>query len=156
VARRPTPSPRSSRPSSSASCSCARAQQAIDFDPENTTIPRLFDEFDRIAAATAGREVKGELPADHDRLFTYSLAGAAPDVAAEASAFRPAFGHLALLLQIPGVDIPERMEAEKGAPLTALEARCGKGRICPRLADLRPERARQRCRALYRRGRRPI
>ena len=94
-----------------------RPSQVIEFDPEGDTIPRLFDEFDRIAAATAGHEVKGELPADHDRLFAYSLPGDSPDVAAEASAFRPAFGHLALLLQIPGVNIAERMEAEKGAPL---------------------------------------
>ena len=40
-----------------------RPNQAIEFDPEGTdAIPRLFDEFDRFAAATAGREVKGELP----------------------------------------------------------------------------------------------
>jgi lysyl-tRNA synthetase, class I len=94
----------------------------IDFDPEGDTIPRLFDEFDRIAAATAGKEVKGELPADHDRVFAYSLLGPSPDVAAAANAFRPAFAHLALLLQIPGVEIAERMEAEKGAPLTELES----------------------------------
>ena len=43
------------------------------------------------------------------------------DVAAIAAAFRPAFGHLALLRQIPGVDIEARIEAEKGAPLTAIE-----------------------------------
>jgi lysyl-tRNA synthetase class 1 len=98
-----------------------RPNQVIDFDPEGDTIPRLFDEFDRIAAATAGREVKGELPADHERLFAYSLLGPSPDVAAAAAAFRPAFAHLALLLQIPGVDIGERMEAEKGTPLTELE-----------------------------------
>jgi lysyl-tRNA synthetase class 1 len=98
-----------------------KPSQVIEFDPEGDTIPRLFDEFDRIATATAGREVKGELPADHERVFAYSLVGASRDVAAAAAAFRPAFGHLALLLQIPGVDIPERMEAEKGAPLTDLE-----------------------------------
>ena len=98
-----------------------RPNQVIDFDPEGDTIPRLFDEFDRIAAATAGREVKGELPADHERLFYYSLLGPAPDVAAAAAAFRPAFAQLALLLQIPGVDIAERMVAEKGAPLTETE-----------------------------------
>jgi len=99
-----------------------RPSQVIEFDPEGDTIPRLFDEFDRIAAATAGREVKGELPADYQRLFGYSLVGESPDVAAAAAAFRPAFGHLALLLQIPGVDIRDRMEAEKGSVLTELEA----------------------------------
>ena len=41
-----------------------RPNQAIEFDPEGTdAIPRLFDEFDRFAAATAGREVKGEIAA---------------------------------------------------------------------------------------------
>jgi lysyl-tRNA synthetase class 1 len=99
-----------------------RPSQVIDFDPEGETIPRLFDEFDRIAAATAGREVKGELPADYERLFGYSLLGESPDVAAAAAAYRPAFAHLALLAQIPGVDIPERMAAEKGAPLNEVEA----------------------------------
>ena len=102
-----------------------RPSQVIEFDPEGDTIPRLFDEFDRIAAATAGREVKGELPADHERVFAYSLvSGGATDsdVAAAAAVFRPAFAHLALLLQIPGVDIAERMQAEKGAPLTEREA----------------------------------
>jgi lysyl-tRNA synthetase class 1 len=122
-----------------------RPNQVIDFDPEGDTIPRLFDEFDRIAAATAGREVKGELPADHERLFAYSLLGPDPDVAGAAAAFRPAFAHLALLLQLPGVDIEERMVAEKGSPLTALET----GVLAERTAAARawlesfaPERAR--------------
>ena len=122
-----------------------RPNQVIEFDPEGDTIPRLFDEFDRIASATAGHEVKGELPADHERLFFYSLLGPSPDVAAAAAAFRPAFAHLALLLQIPGVDIAERMEAEKGAPLTVME----NGILDERTASARawlesyaPERAR--------------
>ena len=39
-----------------------RPNQAIEFDPDGTdAIPRLFDEFDKFAAATAGREVKGEI-----------------------------------------------------------------------------------------------
>ncbi len=122
-----------------------RPSQVIDFDPEGDTIPRLFDEFDRIAAATAGREVKGELPADHERLFAYSLLGPAPDVAAAAAAFRPAFGHLALLLQIPGVNIEERMTAEKGSALTELEQSVLAQRVASARAWLdsyAPERAR--------------
>lgn len=97
-----------------------RPSQVIEFDPEGDTIPRLFDEFDRIGSATAGHEVKGELPADFERLFAYTLLPGR-SVAEEAASFRPAFGHLALLLQIPGVDIRERIEAEKGAPLSQRE-----------------------------------
>ena len=100
-----------------------RPNTAIEFDPEGTdAIPRLFDESDRLAAATAGREVRGELPPHHDRVFTYSLVEPDADVAAEAAAYRPAFSHLALLEQIPGIDVVERVTAEKGSPLTDREA----------------------------------
>jgi lysyl-tRNA synthetase class 1 len=99
-----------------------RPNQAIEFDPDGTdAIPRLFDEFDRFAAATAGREVKGELTPGFEATFRYSLLDPKADVAAEAAAFRPAFAHLALLLQIPGVDVAARIEAEKGGPLTEHE-----------------------------------
>jgi len=99
-----------------------RPNQAIEFDPEGTdAIPRLFDEFDRFAAATAGREVKGELTPGFEATFRYSLLDPAADVAADAAAFRPAFAHLALLLQIPGVDLAARIEAEKGGRLTERE-----------------------------------
>jgi lysyl-tRNA synthetase class 1 len=100
-----------------------RPNTAIDFNPDGTdAIPRLFDESDRLAAATAGREVRGELPAHHDRVFTYSLVDPDADVAGEAAAYRPAFSHLALLEQIPGIDLVERVTAEKGSALTDREA----------------------------------
>ena len=93
-----------------------RPNQAIEFDPDGTdAVPRLFDEFDRFAAATAGREVKGEIPPGYEATFRYSLLDPNADVAAEAAAFRPAFAHLALLVQIPGVDVAARVEAEKGS-----------------------------------------
>jgi lysyl-tRNA synthetase, class I len=99
-----------------------RPNTAIEFDPDGTdAIPRLFDESDRLAAATAGRPVRGELPPDHDRVFRYSLVEPDADVAAEAAAYRPAFSHLALLEQIPGVDVAERVRAEKGEELTDRE-----------------------------------
>ena len=66
-----------------------RPQSAIEFDPEGTdAIPRLFDEFDRLAAATAGREVKGSLPPSPESVFRYSLK--APD--ADVTARRPPTG----------------------------------------------------------------
>ncbi|HKF86269.1 MAG TPA: lysine--tRNA ligase [Candidatus Limnocylindrales bacterium] len=100
-----------------------RPESALDFDPEGTdAIPRLFDEFDRLAAATAGHEVKGELPSGHESIFRYSLLDPSADVAATAAAFRPAFAHLALLVQIPGIDVRARVETEKGSALTEAEA----------------------------------
>ncbi len=113
-------SPRSSRPNSCASCSCAtdRTTPSTSIPKGTDQIPRLFDEFDKFAAATAGREVKGELPPGYEATFRYSLLDPDADVAAEAGAFRPAFGHLAMLIQLPGVDVVERVEAEKGSALT--------------------------------------
>ena len=99
-----------------------RPHQAIEFDPQGTdAVPRLFDEFDRLGDATAGREVRGELPAGYESVFRYSLLDPDADVAAEAAAFRPPFGHLALLVQAPAVDVAERMAAEKGSELTERE-----------------------------------
>ena len=99
-----------------------RPNQAIEFEPDGSdAIPRLFDEFDRFAAATAGKEVRGEIAPGYAATFAYSLIDPAADVADEAALFRPAFSHLALLLQIPNVDVPARVEAEKGSALTERE-----------------------------------
>ncbi len=123
-----------------------RPNHAIDFDPDGTDqIPRLFDEFDRFAAATAGREVKGELSPGYEATFRYSLLDPDADVATEAAVFRPAFGHLAMLIQIPGVDVIERVTAEKGSPLTdreraILDERAGAARSW--LDEYAPESAR--------------
>jgi len=122
-----------------------RPNHAIEFDPEGTDqIPRLFDEFDRLADATAGKEVRGDLPPGYASIFRYSLLDADADVAAEATAYRPAFGHLALLVQIPNVDIRARMEAEKGSELTAREEAILEERVRAArawLAAYAPERA---------------
>jgi lysyl-tRNA synthetase class 1 len=123
-----------------------RPNHAIEFDPEGTdAIPRLFDEFDRLAAATAGHPVKGDLPPGHAAVFRYALRDADADVAAEAAAFRPSFAHLAFLIQVPGADIPALMAAEKGSPLTPrelaiLEERLGAAHGW--LESYAPERAR--------------
>jgi lysyl-tRNA synthetase class 1 len=126
----------------------SRPNTAIDFDPEGTdAVPRLFDEFDRLGAAVAGREVKGELPAGFDSIFRYALRDPAADFEAEAAAFRPSFSHLAFLLQVPGADIPALMAAEKGSALTPhetaiLDERLAAARVW--LDDYAPERARMR------------
>jgi lysyl-tRNA synthetase class 1 len=107
-----------------------KPNHAVDFDPDGTdAIPRLYDEFDRFAAATAGREVKGEIAPGHEATFRYSLLDPNADVAAEAALFRPAFAHLALLVQIPNVDVRARVEAEKGGPLDEREIEILDGRV---------------------------
>jgi len=98
-----------------------RPNRAIDFDPSGDTIPRLFDEFDRIADAVAGKPARGELPPDPERIFALSLVDSHADPAVEAALYRPPFGHLALLLQVPGPDIMERLATEKGSPLSERE-----------------------------------
>jgi lysyl-tRNA synthetase class 1 len=101
-----------------------RPNVSFDFDPvETDAIPRQVDEFDRLAAATAGRPVRGELPADPERIFAAALVDRDADPAVEAAAYRPAFGHLALLVQLPGVEVGERATAEKGGALTEHELR---------------------------------
>jgi lysyl-tRNA synthetase class 1 len=99
-----------------------KPNHAVDFEPNQTdAVPRLFDEFDRFAAATAGKEVRGEIAPGYEGTFRYSLLDRDADVAAEAALFRPAFSHLALLAQIPNVDVRARVEAEKGGELNARE-----------------------------------
>ncbi|MBF8290935.1 MAG: Lysine--tRNA ligase, partial [Chloroflexi bacterium] len=128
-----------------------RPNHAIEFDPEGTdAIPRLFDEFDKLADATAGRDVKGDLPPGFDAVFRYALRDPNADVAAEAAAFRPAFAHLAFLAQLPGADIPALMAAEKGSALTARELTVLDERLTAARAWLEsyaPDRARMAVRA---------
>ena len=145
--RRRTRSPRSSRPSSSASSSSGRGRTRRSSSTRTATdaIPRLFDEFDRFAAATAGREVKGELPPG-PRAPSSATRSLDPDadVAAEAARFRPAFAHLALLVQIPGVDVGERVAAEKGSAArpsaSARSSRSAPRRRAPGSTTYAPER----------------
>jgi lysyl-tRNA synthetase class 1 len=98
-----------------------KPRRALEFDPEGDAIPGLFEEFDRVAAATAGRDVRGELPPDPEGIFRASLVDGEADIELEAARFRPAFRHLTLLVQVPGVDLEARVSAEKGAPLDAVE-----------------------------------
>jgi lysyl-tRNA synthetase class 1 len=126
----------------------SRPQSAIDFEPEGTdAVPRLFDEFDRLGAATAGRDVKGELPPGFASIFRYALRDPAADYEAEAAAFRPSFSHLAFLLQVPGADVASLMATEKGSALDAHEAAILEERLAAArvwLEDYAPERARMR------------
>ena len=122
-----------------------RPNHAINFDPSGDTVPRLFDEFDRVADAVAGKPSRGELPPDPERIFALSLADPSADPKLEAARYRPPFAHLALLLQVPGPDIMERLEAEKGSPLDDAEKDVALERIAAAeawLAGFAPDQAR--------------
>jgi lysyl-tRNA synthetase, class I len=112
----------------------ARPNQAIEFDPDGTdAIPRLFDEFDRLGDAVAGRDVKGDLPQGFANVFRYSVLDPDADIDDEAARYRFPFSHLATLIQIPGVDVRTIARDEKGgyldeAELASLERRIAAAR----------------------------
>ena len=93
-------------------------RQQINFDPGGETIPTLYDEYDRAAAAYAG-DLEAKTPAeadllrDHARTFYYSHAEGEPP-----RCFRMRFAKVAYLMQMPTVDIEREAERDKGAPLT--------------------------------------
>ncbi|MHB8399257.1 MAG: lysine--tRNA ligase [Candidatus Limnocylindrales bacterium] len=124
-----------------------RPNSAIEFDPDGTdAIPRLFDEFDRVADATAGRDVRGTLPPSPDRLFAHASLATDPAIVAErAAAFRLPFAHVAFIIQQPTMSTATAAEAEKGGPLSATEtAILAEREAAARawLADYAPEGAR--------------
>ena len=99
-----------------------RPNHAIDFDPDGTDqIPRLFDEFDKFAAATAGKPIKGEIAPGFDATFRYSLLDPEADVAAEAAAFRVAFGRAVMFAQSRRAEPVVRATEEKGDALSGRE-----------------------------------
>jgi len=84
-------------------------RKQVDFDPYGDTIPNLYDEYDRAAAAYFG-EVANE---DLARTFYFSrVAGEQP------RCYRPRFAKVAQLMQIPSVDVAEAVARDKQAPLT--------------------------------------
>lgn len=100
-------------------------RQHVDFDPGGDTIPALYDEFDRAAAAYFGRLDDPDLA----RSFHYAQveAEAPPDV------YRPRFVRVAHLCQMPGVDIARELARDKGGDLSEADRR----ELDLRLADAR-------------------
>lgn len=109
-------------------------RSAINFDPAGETIPRLYDEYDRAAAAFFG-ELRARTPGEaediHDlaRSFHYAWLG----TAAPEPFWRPRFSQVAILVQMPHVRLEEVTEREKGAPLTDADRR----ELASRAADAR-------------------
>jgi lysyl-tRNA synthetase class 1 len=84
-------------------------RRQLEFDPRGETIPSLYDEYDRAAAAYF-HEVENP---DLARTFYYSRIAGDP-----ARCYRPRFAKVAYLLQMLTVDLSRVVAREKGAPLT--------------------------------------
>ncbi|MDR7435077.1 MAG: lysine--tRNA ligase [Armatimonadota bacterium] len=85
-------------------------RRPIEFEPDGETIPRLYDEYDRAAAAYFGEIEDPDLA----RTFFYArIEGEQP------RCFRMRFSKVAFLLQMPNVDLVVEATKEKGSPLTS-------------------------------------
>ncbi|HLW49036.1 MAG TPA: lysine--tRNA ligase [bacterium] len=83
-------------------------RRQVEFDPYGDTIPNLYDEYDRAAAAYFGETANPDLA----RTFYFSrVDGEQP------RCYRPRFAKLAQLIQIPFVDVAEAVARDKSAPL---------------------------------------
>jgi lysyl-tRNA synthetase class 1 len=118
-------------------------RKQVDFDPYGDTIPNLYDEYDRAAAAyfsipgaaappngprvgAQGKRRRGADPAggrdtpaagtpQEDLARTFYFARVDGE---QPRCYRPRFSKVAQLMQIPSVDLAEAVERDKGAPLT--------------------------------------
>jgi lysyl-tRNA synthetase class 1 len=93
-------------------------RQQINFDPGGETVPNLYDEYDRAAAAyfkevEAKTTAEAELLRDHARTFSYASPQREPP-----RCFRMRFVKVAHLMQMPTVDVYREAAREKGASLT--------------------------------------
>ena len=94
-------------------------RSAIDFDPGGETVPRLYDEYDRAAAAYFGElpaRTPGEQQDVRDLARTFHYAWIRPDP--PRPFVRPRFAKVAFWVQMPHVRVEEQVEREKQAPLT--------------------------------------
>ena len=84
-------------------------RRQVEFDPRGETIPNLYDEYDRAAAAYF-HEIENP---DLARTFYFSrVEGEQP------RCYRPRFAKIASLVQIPSVDLSRVIARDKGGPLT--------------------------------------
>ncbi len=99
-------------------------RRQVEFDPGGDTIPNLYDEYDRAAAAYFGEIENGDLA----RTFYFSKVDDEPS-----RCYRPRFVKVAQLAQMPQVDLERAVARDKGAPLTEADRR----ELALRVADAR-------------------
>lgn len=99
-------------------------RRQVEFDPEGDTIPNLYDEYDRAAAAYFGETDNPDLA----RTFYFSRVDGDPP-----RCYRPRFIKVAQLAQLPQVDLERVVAQDKGAPLTDAD----RHELAARVADAR-------------------
>ncbi|HLJ58351.1 MAG TPA: lysine--tRNA ligase [bacterium] len=99
-------------------------RRQVEFDPGGDTIPNLYDEYDRAAAAFFKETDNPDLA----RTFYFARVDAPPP-----HCYRPRFVKVAYLTQMPSVDLPRAVARDKGAPLTDDD----RGELAHRVADAR-------------------
>jgi len=85
-------------------------RRQVEFDPGGDTIPNLYDEYDRAAAAYFKETDNPDLA----RTFHFARVEGEPR-----HCHRPRFVKVAYLVQMPSVDLSDAIARDKGAPLTA-------------------------------------
>lgn len=93
-------------------------RQQINFDPTGETIPNLYDEYDRAAAAYFGGRIaatpaEAEAQRDLSRTFHFSRTNGE-----QPACYRVRFAKVAYAMQMPTINLEGVMEKEKGVPLT--------------------------------------
>ena len=84
-------------------------RRQVEFDPRGETIPNLYDEYDRAAAAYFHESENPDLA----RTFYFSRVESE-----QPRCYRPRFAKVAYLVQIPSVDLARVIAHDKGGPLT--------------------------------------
>jgi lysyl-tRNA synthetase class 1 len=92
-------------------------RQQINFDPGGETIPTLYDDYDRAAAAYFGT-AEASSPAEADTIRDYARTFFFSRIGGEQPrCHRIRFSKVAYLIQMPKVDLREAAADDKGAPL---------------------------------------
>jgi lysyl-tRNA synthetase, class I len=99
-------------------------RRQVEFDPRGETIPNLYDEYDRAAAAYFHEAENPDLA----RTFYFSRVEGE-----QARCYRPRFAKVAHLVQLPSVDLPRAIAREKGSLLTDAD----RAELTLRVADAR-------------------
>ncbi len=99
-------------------------RRQVEFDPAGDTIPNLYDEYDRAAAAYFGEAQNPDLV----RTFHFARVASDPP-----RCYRPRFIKVAYLIQMPAVDTARAVARDKGSPLTDAD----REELTRRIADAR-------------------